>query len=387
VVFKNHKKAVFSLVILCVLFSVSSDQVRSEERTNIIIGSRSIDSKSSIVNIVRGQGGRLTKDIPRINALVFEIPSVAYDKLASSPGLRHHVRYIEREGSMSIQGKIEFTPNDPGYPLQWGYPAIDAPKAWDLTMGDPGVIVAVIDTGVDYNHADLNANVDPSLGWDFYNGDSDPADDNGHGTHVAGTIAAETNNGIGVAGTAGMITIMPIKVCSRGGSCPTVDIADGIIFAADNGAKILSLSLGGFGYSQLLDDATRYAFNERGALIVAAAGNYNSGSPFYPAAYKRVIGVAALDQNSDKASFSNWGWDNVYISAPGVSVYSTYPGNKYVHMSGTSMATPHVSGVAALYWSVKPSWTNVHIGKQMLRKADDLGTNGWAGHLLWIRQG
>ncbi len=275
------------------------------------------------------------------------------------------------------------TPNDAKFSELWGLhntgqsggkadADIDAPEAWNLTTGSSTVIIAVIDTGIDYNHSDLAANmwkntdeiagngidddangyVDDYYGYDFYNNDGDPYDDNNHGTHCAGTIAGVGNNGTGVAGVNWTAQVMAVKFLSGGGWGSTSDAIEGIIYAADNGAKILSNSWGGGGYSQALKDAVEYA-KAKDVLFVAAAGNSgtnNDQSPSYPASYDstNIISVAAIDHNVSLAYFSCYGATSVDIGAPGVSIYSTVPGNSYSSFSGTSMATPHVSGVAGL---------------------------------------
>lgn len=263
------------------------------------------------------------------------------------------------------------TPNDPGYNQQYGPQRIQANLAWDIWQPQRTVYIAIIDTGVDYNHQDLvnkfrrhsNGTI---YGWNTLNNTTNANDDNGHGTHCAGIAAAEINNGVGIAGVAAwnpsvpnsrtFVQIMPVKVLSSSGSGSWSSVANGITWAADNGAHILSLSLGGSSGSQQLADAVNYAWN-RGCLIVVAAGNGGSSSFQYPAAYTNCIAVAATDSADRLASFSQYGsW--VDIAAPGVGVYATWPGNSYRSLDGTSMACPHVSGAAALVWSHAPSLTN-----------------------------
>ncbi|NJL53412.1 MAG: peptidase S8 [Hydrococcus sp. SU_1_0] len=248
-------------------------------------------------------------------------------------------------------------PNDPQYNRQWNFRDINVEQAWDETRG-AGVTVAVIDTGV---------SIVPDLkltkfvpGYDFVNNKDDASDDNGHGTHVAGTIAQSTNNGYGVAGIAYEASIMPLKVLSGSGGGTVADIAEAIKFAADNGANVINMSLGGGGASSIIEEAVKYA-HRKGVVIVAAAGNEGRNSASYPARYPDVISVAATNPGGDKASYSNFG-AGVDISAPGGSAEGTGDSGKiiqntinpatgesvFVGFPGTSMAAPHVSGVAAL---------------------------------------
>ena len=272
-------------------------------------------------------------------------------------------------------------PNDPYLGNLWGFTNIRAPQAWDATTGDT-VTVAVVDTGVNYNHEDLTGKV--IKGYDYSNNDADPRDDNGHGTHVSGTIAATANNGKGVVGISWGAKILAVKVLNRKGSGTDVSVSNGIRYAADNGAKIISLSLGGAGTSSTLSDAILYAQN-KGCLVIAAAGNDGANTVSYPAGDLNVIGVAASTTNDQRASYSNYGW-NIDVAAPGgnndgtashniISCYNTN-NTSYVWMAGTSMATPHVSGLAALILSRYPDRNNNQLARTIFETADDLGSAG-----------
>jgi hypothetical protein len=265
----------------------------------------------------------------------------------------------------------------------WGNDLVNAPEAWARGYRGQGIIVAVVDTGVDYNHADLDANIwtntreiagngidddrngyiDDVRGWDFVQGDNDAMDVEGHGTHVAGTIAAE-NNGVGNTGVAYGARIMPVRVLNGSGSGTTVDIARGIRYAADNGARVINLSLGG-GYSADIANAVTYA-SQRGAVVVMASGNDGAAVPGYPAQLATTTGIAvgAVDRFKQAATFSNAAGTNSamqYVVAPGVDVYSTQLGGGYKLLSGTSMATPHVAGVVALMLSANPNLTAAQV--------------------------
>nr|WP_245838792.1 S8 family peptidase [Marininema halotolerans] len=236
-------------------------------------------------------------------------------------------------------------PNDTDYSKQYGPQLLKAPEAWDTTKGSKDIKVAVVDTGVDYSHPELEGKVEK--GGDYINNDEDPMDDQGHGTHCAGVIGAIANNNEGIAGIAPEVTIYAVKVLGADGSGDNETVAKGIQDAADAGASVISLSLGSPEKSQVVEDAVNYA-SEKGAVVVAAAGNDGSSTPSYPGGSEKAIGVGATDQNDAKADFSNYGADWVDVAAPGVDILSTVPGGKYEEMSGTSMATPHVAGVAGL---------------------------------------
>ncbi len=292
------------------------------------------------------------------------------------------------------------TPNDPQFAQQWGLTKIRGPEAWDRTTGDPAVIVAVVDTGIDLNHPELvgllvpgQDMVDfgptpgpPQPGWvwegDFNGRDNVPQDEVGHGTHVAGTIACPTNDGVGVAGVTWSCRLMPVKVLNRArrlsdnrisGFGSSVDIAAGIRWAADHGARVINLSLGGPGADQVTADAVAYA-GSRGCLVVAAMGNTGNSAPQFPAAFPGVLAVAAVDRNDVRAPFSSMG-AHVAVSAPGVDVLSTVWDNGHATMSGTSMASPHVAGVAALLFSCRGSLTAAQVRQAIVETARPLRDN------------
>ncbi len=282
------------------------------------------------------------------------------------------------------------TPNDPSYSSLWGLSGtygIKAPQAWDISTGSNTIVVGVIDTGVDYTHSDLSANmwinpgetasngidddgngyVDDVYGINAITSSGNPMDDHYHGTHVAGTIGAVGNNSTGITGVAWNLKIMGLKFLDSSGSGSTADAVEAINYAIDmknNHAvniRVTNNSWGGGGYSSTLNTAIANA-NTAGIMFMAAAGNSSSNndtSAFYPANYNsnNVISVASTTSSGTLSSFSNYGVTTVDIAAPGSSIYSTYPGNTYATLSGTSMATPHISGVAALLLAVNSSLT------------------------------
>jgi thermitase len=315
-----------------------------------------------------------------IRALVVELPLESVSAFTEDVRKVGFASYVEP----NLKVQTQFAPNDPYWSQQWGPQRIEADWAWNTTVGSSSVLVAVVDTGIDYTHPDLAANYVP-LGYDWVNNDADPLDDFGHGTHCAGIIAAVLNDSVGVAGLA-QVHIMSEKVLDSGGFGYWDWVANGIVHAADQGANIISMSLGGYGESELLHDAVKYAC-DAGVLLIAAAGNDNTNTKFYPAAYDEVVAVVATDQYDYKAYFSNWG-DWIELAAPGVSIYSTMPtypvtlnswgyAMNYEYLSGTSMACPHVAGVAALFWSLYPNKTREWVRQWLQITVDDLGDPGF----------
>jgi thermitase len=289
-------------------------------------------------------------ELAKLGANVLHVPD---NQLTTTlAALQHNPLVAYAEPDYQVQAADVVTPNDPYWGSQWGPPDIQAPQAWAVTTGTASVTIAVIDTGVDLTHPDLAAQIDLVNSKSFLAYAPTAQDDYGHGTHVAGIAAAIGNNLTGIAGMAWGVRIMALKVLDYSGSGYESDVAAAITYAADHGAQVINISLGGTGASQTLADAVNYAYTH-GVTIVAAAGNNDSSSPFYPAAYPHVIAVASVDSNNQRSYFSNYGSD-IAVAAPGGSIFSTYPVSmgSYTTMSGTSMATPHVAGVAALLASL-----------------------------------
>jgi subtilisin family serine protease len=317
-------------------------------------------------------------------------------------GRFERLKAVEAASPNYYRFALATTPNDSMFGLQWGLAKINCPDAWDRTKGSSSVKVAVIDSGVDLDHPELQplllpgrdlvdlVGVAPKPGWhfegDFLTRDNTPQDEVGHGTHVAGTIAAVSDNGTGVAGVTWHCRLLPVKVLTRmvrnsdgavTGVGTAVDIAAGIRWAADNGAHILNLSLGGYNDTFVERDAVAYAVS-KGCLVVAAMGNDNVSTPSYPAAYPDVVAVGAVNQSESRAAPANtggWGSNtgsHIDVMGPGVGIRSTDWDNTYSNKSGTSMATPHVSGVAALVKSCKMSLTAAQIADTLRNTAKTL---------------
>jgi thermitase len=330
------------------------------------------DSYAEITRLIAENGAELVNTVSmggEVTAVVADIPFETASSFVEEVRATGISKYVEP----NLKFQASLVPDDPFWPMQWGPAMIKADYAWNTTIGDPSVLVAVIDTGIDWNHPDLADNY-VDLGYDWVHMDPDPMDDNGHGTHCAGIIAAVLNNGIGIAGLA-QISIMAEKALDAYGGGYEDDLASAIIHAVDEGADILSNSWGGYGASELIHDAVIYAY-DHDVLVIAAAGNEATSSKLYPAAYDEVIAVTATDSYDNPASFTNFGeW--VELAAPGVDIYSTVWNDGYAYMSGTSMSTPHVAGVAALILSQFPNMTRDQVRLQLRFTADDLGDPGF----------
>jgi subtilisin family serine protease len=286
-----------------------------------------------------------------------------------------------------IQGA---TPNDPLFLQQWSLQKINASAGWRIEDGSSSTVtVGVVDTGVDSFHPDLKDSLLP--GFDFVDGDNDPTDDNGHGTHVAGVIAARLNNGKGIAGLSAGAKVIPLKACTWQGACGEFEVAQAIVYGALQGARVINLSLGGPTVTcpEEYSLAQKFAA-ERDVVLIAAAGNYgspeNKNPMMYPAGCDGYLGVGATTRNDKWAFFSEHN-SSVDISAPGVKVLSTLPAASgglaedprtpgYGFSDGTSMAAPHVSGLAALLLALHPDWVPQQVEEQIMKTSVDLGKKG-----------
>jgi subtilisin family serine protease len=342
---KLQTRFLLSLLILVCPILVGPSDAQQSGRYIVTIQAPAEQAAEAVMRA----GGAVIHTYETIPAVAIQIPVQAL------PGLMRNPLVVDIEPdavvtTMAKPGKTPPTP--PAQTLPWGIDRIDAEWAWTTTTGI-GVNIAIIDTGIDYAHPDLAANY--CGGYDFVNKDAYPMDDNGHGTHVAGIIAA-VDNTIGVIGVAPGASLYGVKVLNRTGRGWVSDIMKGVEWCMlthfdddpENDIDIANMSLGGGGYIQGFQDICTAAA-AAGVILVAAAGN-ESGAVSYPAAYANVIGVSATNSSDDFASFSNYG-AGVDIAAPGVSIYSTYKGGSYATMSGTSMAAPHVAGALALHVS------------------------------------
>ncbi len=369
------------------LFKVTEDLPAYVEGELLVKYKQNVSSRAVGAQL-ENLGMETVKEYARINVVKYRLKTTrsldqmeqVLEELRNDPS----IEYAEPNYIWRI---YETTPNDSRFSDQWAVKNtgqsggfvdadIDATDAWDVQQGSRDVIVGIIDTGIDYNHPDLQANiwknpgesgngketngvdddgngfVDDWRGWDFANNDNNPFDDNAHGTHVAGIIGAAGNNGQGVSGTNWQVSLVGLKFLKGNGSGTTDDAVEAILYATQMGFPILSNSWGGGGFSQALADAIEAA-NQAGILFVAAAGNdgkNNDTSANYPSNYTtaNVLAIASSDRRDLRSSFSNYGKTTVDLAAPGSDILSTVPNGGYQEFSGTSMATPYASGVAAL---------------------------------------
>ena len=340
-----------------------------------------------------------SESIESLDSLILNVDASQINAVLTALQNNKGVEFAEPNYLVTLAG----TPNDPEFPNQPNLNVIQVPQSWDALPDMPQVLVAVIDTGVDVTHPDLvnsiwqnsgetgtdaagadkksngvdddnNGYVDDWQGWNVTAGNNRVSDDQGHGTHLAGIIGAEKNNGVGMAGIAPNARIMPVKVLDSNGVGSHAQAAEGIVYAVDMGARIINLGFGGLGSSDLLFNAIGYALSQN-VLVVAAGGNSGSNTTYYPAGYPGVLAVSAVDNNFNAASLSSFG-SHINISAPGVSITSTFPGGGYIAASGTSMSSAHVSGVAALL-AGNPQFTeSADLRSALLNSALDLGTSG-----------
>jgi thermitase len=343
-----------------------------EDSIEVIVGGVQSTQRSKLTELVERYEGNVVGQVLSHGieeAVTVDLPLASVASFVEEIRVARIAECIEP----NFKFEVQFIPNDPYFLEQWGLAKIEAPRAWDLGQGNASVLVAVVDSGIDWNHPDLAPNYVP-LGYDWVYNDANPMDDNGHGTHVAGIIAAALNNELGVAGVA-QVSIMAEKGLDMRGEGYVDDLANAIHHAAEQGANIISMSWGDYEDSWLLHRALIDAYRA-GVLLVAAAGNDATNERMYPAAYDEVIAVSATDQNDYPAWFTNYG-DWVELSAPGVNILSTLWNDRYGVKSGTSMAAPYVSGVAALVWSLYPEKTRDELRIWLRGKSDDLGEPGF----------
>jgi subtilisin family serine protease len=334
----------------------------------IVVKVESGHSAESLASCLGQINGQLESSISDLDILVIKIPN---DTVGVSVYIMNNCLGVEYAEPNYIAQMADTIPNDTGWNNQYGLISIRAPQGWDLSIGSASVTIAIVDTGVDLMHPDLTGKIVP--GFDFVNNDSIAQDDNGHGSHVAGIAAANSNNSTGVAGVSWGARIMPVKVLNASGNGTYVNVAQGIDWATDHGAQIVNLSLGGSNPASVLEDAVNYAY-QKGVTLVASSGNTGATAVFYPAHYPHVIAVGAVDNLNNHAPYSNSG-PELNLVAPGTSIYSTLIG-AYGLKTGTSMSAPFVSGLAAILRGLPGGVSPDIIAWQMESSALDLGAPG-----------
>lgn len=335
-------------------------------RELLLVQPRAGVGRTEFAALLQQQGGRSVEILSQIHLHFVELPPSA-NRAAVAAALSRNPKVQFAEVDRLVE-PTEVIPNDPRYPSAWHLPRIGAPWAWDESLGD-GVVVAILDTGVDPDHPDLAGQLLP--GWNFYDDNADTSDVYGHGTKVAGTVAAVGNNATGVASIAWRAHLLPVRISLPSGSAYVSTIATGLLWAADQGADVANISYAVSGYSSI-QSAADY-MRSQGGLVVVGAGNSGSASTTAPS--DSVISVSATDSNDSLAGFSTYG-GFVDLAAPGVGIWTTTDGGGYAAPSGTSFSSPVVAAVAALVMSANSALTPAEVETILFETATDLGSAG-----------
>lgn len=395
---KTWQKLGLGLLVLVALLTASltsvwggSSNTSDFASGQILVKFRPGTAASEIAKIHKQNNTFVKGEIKALGVQVVNVPRGKEKAKVTAYVKNPNVEFAE----LDFMAKALGIPNDPYFDTQWGMDAVDAPEAWNTTIGSSTVKIAILDTGIDQDHEDLKSKIVVVDNVNFTN--SDTVDDRyGHGTHVAGIAAADTNNSVGVAGVGYQSSLVNVKVLGDDAWGTYSWVANGIVWATNNGARVINMSLGGGQRSKTLENAVNYAWSN-GVVLVAAAGNSNNPSPTYPAKYEKCIAVAATDDRDLKADFSSYG-DWVDVAAPGVSVFSTWndddspldpqpvceeTGFCYKYGSGTSMSTPHVAGLAGLLWATGHGENNRTVRDRIEKLADPI--TGTGDYWTWGR--
>lgn len=330
----------------------------------LIVKYRDAVGAAAVADAAERLGASQALEISQLRVKVFNTPEGQRERIHQVLATDPSVEYVEYE---QLYRLASTAPDDPEWSSQAGFKYIGLDTLWESYTGDKTIKIGVVDSGLKMAHPDFAGKVLP--GRDFVNNDNDPFDDNGHGTATAMTAAALGGNKIGTAGVCWKCSVLPVKVMSGSGFGISTAIANGIRYAADNGAAVINMSIGTGGQTQLEKDAVTYAAS-KGALLVASAGNNNSESLNYPAAYPEVLSVAATEEASDKRAYYSSFGNTVDIAAPGTVIAADHPdANQYKAWMGTSFSTPTVAGFAGLLLSAFPEATNAEIIEAMTKTA------------------
>ena len=372
---------VVTVTLLTSLFGNQSVQAQDTPLTNtpadsqtyLIQFQQSLDESQRTAWLAR-QGVELVAWLPQINVAEVRLLAGAEDTLAVAASDAAAVVFVENDAPVS--GDLAIT--DPAYgnlDQSYGQQLLGVPAALDVTEGDGDIVIAIVDTGINLNHPEFKDRL--VAGYDYVNNDTDPSDDHGHGTHIAGIVAAG-RNGVGTVGVCPQCKLMPVKVLNARNGGTWSLVTKGILYAVDHGARVINLSLGSSVSSATLENAIKYA-DAHGVVVVAAAGNTGCQTTFYPAAIPSVLAVSGTDRNDVRWTQSSYG-DYVDIAAPAVAIYSTYHDlektSGYAYMSGTSMATPFVTGLVGLTLSRRPDLSVNEVIAMIASNAVDLGAVG-----------
>jgi subtilisin family serine protease len=334
----------------------------------ILVGFRSEATPSDVKARISAMGATEFEELPGIGVHIVHLPKwVDEEFFVKAFQAQPEVEFAELD---RLYQPDDVIPDDPNYPTEWHLPRISTPSAWSRTTGSSNVVIAILDTGVDPNHSDLGAKL--VGGWNFYNNNSDTSDVSGHGTAVAGTAAASTNNSLGVASVAWGCRIMPIRISDPNGMGSSTAMANGLTWAADRGARVANISYAAT-TSSTVSSAARY-FKRKGGVVIVSAGN--SGTFSTSADNPDIITISGTTSTDDLASWSNRG-NYIDLAAPGVSILTTNRGGGFGSWSGTSFSAPLVAGAAALLLSANASLSPSQLEDALEQSADDLGDPGW----------
>ena len=375
--FLRKQSSIILLVLLTAGAAVGQQKTGSWVPGQLLVQERLGANPSVVARAFATHGAGVKSEIPQIRVHVLRVPEPAIDHVQQALAATGQFTFVERDPIVHVVA----TPNDPDFVSEWHLTKIQAPSAWGITTGSAAITIAFADSGVDPTHEDLASKLVP--GWNFLTGTSNTADDQGHGTETAGSAAAATNNGVGVAAAGWLNTIMPLEIVDSTGSASYSNVASAITYAADHGVRIVNVSLAGPSDSSTLESAVSYAWN-KGTVVFASAGNYSTSAPYYPAACTNAVAVSATDANDNLSSYSNFGnW--ITLSAPGDSILSTINGGGYGYVSGTSFSSPIAASVAALVLSVRPSLSASALVSLLEQNSDDLGAPGFDPSFGWGR--
>ncbi len=341
----------------------------------LVVQARGGVSDEQAARMFAKHGAEIIEIIPAVHTYVISVPAGQLDAVRRALAREPQFKSV----SKNFARRLQMTPDDYWYPGEWHLPMIQAPQAWGITVGNANVVIAIVDSGVS-PVADLAPKLLPGINLID---STDTSDGLNHGTGVAGIAAASTNNSIGVAAVAWLNNILPVKIFNSSGTTTCSAVDNGIIWAADHGASVINMSFSGTGECSGESSAVNYAWN-KGAVLVAAAGNSSSSTPNYPAAYTNVLGVSATSSSDlflSSSDFGNW----ISVSAPGCGIYTTLNNGGYGGSCGTSVAAPVVSGVAGLVISANPGLSNAQVNSIIEQSADDLGAPGYDQYYGWGR--
>ena len=366
-----------SSLLLLGLAGIARAQGNSNQNVRVLVQKTKRADAQAVSKAISTHGATVHGQIPAIDTLVLSVPQAALKGIMRSLGDTGLFTFVEEDSV----GKAASIPNDPGFGSQWHLNAINAPAAWDITTGKTTVPIAMVDSGVNPGHPDLAGKLIP--GWSFLLANNNTADVQGHGTATAGVAAAAGNNGVGVTGVSWQSPIMPLVVLNSADSAYYSDIANAITYAADHGARVINVSIGGSASSSTLQSAVNYAWN-KGSVVFASAMNNGTSAPYYPAACDNVIAVSATEPGDTLSGFSNFGsW--IDLAAPGNNIYTTDNAGGYSTWYGTSFSSPIVAATAALALSINPGLTAQGLVNVLEKNSDDIGAPGFDTSFGWGR--